>query len=167
MLYYKKKNPVEHKALWNVKFHNGLLSDETNTSEGNVIFYFEIWLCHMKTKNTHTCKCFCLICWNSSKMTKITFVTHKHYNNVTISMIPKFLQPPFHIFVCQVLCNIIDQKGTYSSPVIPVCSIMKWKRSLQVQMGKKYCRYLAGVQLNPTNNPVDLWSRSNGLIFKS
>ena len=52
MLYYKKKNPVEHKTLWNVNFLYGLLSDETKTSEGKVIFYFEIWLRHMKTKNT-------------------------------------------------------------------------------------------------------------------
>ena len=37
--------------LWNVKVLCGLLSDGTETSEGNVIFNFGIWWRHMKTEN--------------------------------------------------------------------------------------------------------------------
>lgn len=111
--------------------------------------------------SVHTSKCFCLICRNSSKMAKITFVTHKHYDNVTISMITKFLQPPFHIFVCQVLCNIIDQKGTYSSPVIPVRLYNEMKKILTHPNGKFSWSSAA------LNTHSGWCSCSNGLILKS
>ena len=48
------QEPCPAKTLWNVKFLLGILSDETKTSEGRVIFNFGICLRHMKTKNSHT-----------------------------------------------------------------------------------------------------------------
>ena len=48
----QKEEPHRAKTLWNVKFLKGFLSDETRTSEGEIIFYAGKWLRHMKTKNS-------------------------------------------------------------------------------------------------------------------
>jgi len=48
-----KEETCRAKTLPNVQFLWVLLPDTTKTSEGKVVFNFEIWQRHMKTKNIY------------------------------------------------------------------------------------------------------------------
>jgi len=48
----QKEQPWRAKTLLNVKFLQDLLSDAAKTSEGIVVFIFEIRLLHIKTENS-------------------------------------------------------------------------------------------------------------------
>ena len=56
VLYYKKRNPVEYKRLWNVKFPYGLLSDETKTLEEKLIFLFLNMITSHENQEYELCK---------------------------------------------------------------------------------------------------------------
>ena len=54
----------------------------------------------------------------SPKMPQITLISHKHYDNVGICVIPQFLQPSLYVLICGVLADIVDQQGTDSPTVV-------------------------------------------------
>lgn len=70
-----------------------------------------------------TCKSSGLIGGHSPQVPQIALVAHQHDDNVVIRMIPQLLQPAFHILVSQMLCDVIDQKSTNCTPVVPIREI--------------------------------------------
>ena len=51
-------------------------------------------------------------------MPQIALVTHKHDDNIAVSMIPQLLQPPRHILICLMLRDIIDKQRSHSAAVV-------------------------------------------------
>jgi len=57
---------------------------------------------------------------NGSQVPQIALVSHKHDHDVGISVVTKLLQPPGHVLVGLVFCDVVHQKCANSSTVIPV-----------------------------------------------
>jgi hypothetical protein len=51
-------------------------------------------------------------------MFEIALVSDKHDDNVGICMIAELLQPPVHVLVCGVLCNVVNKESTNSTSVV-------------------------------------------------
>jgi len=52
------------------------------------------------------------------QVTQIGLVTDEHDDDVLVGVIAEFAQPPFHIFVCEVFGNVVDEQSSDSTPVI-------------------------------------------------
>ena len=61
-----------------------------------------------------------LLSGNGSQVPQIALVSHKHDHDVGICVVTKLLQPPGHVLVGLVFCDVIHQQCAYSSTVIPV-----------------------------------------------
>ena len=59
-----------------------------------------------------------LICGYCTQVFQIALVAHKHDDDIRISVVPQFLQPPCHVNIGCVLGDIIDQKGANSTTVV-------------------------------------------------
>lgn len=73
-----------------------------------------------KPEETLTCKSSGLIGGHGPQVPQVTLVAHQHDDNVVIRVIPQLLQPALHILVSQMLCDVIDQKSSNCTPVVPV-----------------------------------------------
>ncbi len=49
---------------------------------------------------------------------QIALIANKHNDDIRVSVVPQFLQPPCHINIGCVLGDIIDQKGANSTTVV-------------------------------------------------
>lgn len=54
-------------------------------------------------------ECLCLFRRNSPEMLQIALVSHEHNNNVTVGVIPEFLEPSLHILIRLTLADIINK----------------------------------------------------------
>ena len=66
-----------------------------------------------------TCILRCLVSGHCSEVPQVTLVAHQHDDNVGVSMVPQFLQPPLHVLVSEVLGNVIDQQSPHCTTVVP------------------------------------------------
>ena len=66
----------------------------------------------------HTCKCLCLICWHSSQVLQIAFVTDEHDNDIRIGVISELLQPPRHVDVGSMFRDVIDEECSDRSAIV-------------------------------------------------
>lgn len=60
----------------------------------------------------------CLLCRHRSQVAQIALVSDKHDDDVGISVISQFLQPPGDVLVCLVFADVVDEEGTDSSSVV-------------------------------------------------
>ena len=71
---------------------------------------------------------------------------YQHDNNMAVSMIPKFFQPALHIFVCNMLRDIVDQQCTHSATVVPTHPADMRCRGRPVNVGSDWrCLPIGGV----------------------
>lgn len=54
-------------------------------------------------------------------MPQITLVPHEHNDYIGIRMVPELFQPSRHVVIRLAFANIVDQKGTNSTPVVSGC----------------------------------------------
>jgi hypothetical protein len=66
----------------------------------------------------HTGKGLGLLCGHSAKVSQIALVSNQHDDNVSISMVPKLLQPSCDVLVGLMLADIVDEEGTNSTSVV-------------------------------------------------
>ena len=65
-----------------------------------------------------TRKRFRLLSRYGPQVLQITFVAHKHNDNVRIGMVAEFLEPAGNVGVRRVLGNIVDEESAYRTAVV-------------------------------------------------
>ena len=71
-------------------------------------------------KHTLTCKCPCFVGGHGPEVAQVTLVADQHNDDVAVCMVSQLLQPTLHVFIGQVLGDVIDQQGPHCTTVIPV-----------------------------------------------
>lgn len=66
-----------------------------------------------------TCKSLRFVGWNRSQVSKVTLVADKHDDDVCVGVIPQLFQPALDVLVSQMLGNIVDQKSSNCTTIVP------------------------------------------------
>lgn len=85
-----------------------------------------------------TCESSGLIGGNGPEVPQIALVAHQHDDDVVIRVIPQLLQPAFDVFVSQMFCDVIDQKSSNCTPVVPLDMLLYQQYMIIINYYAKY-----------------------------
>lgn len=66
-----------------------------------------------------TCEGPRLVGGNGPQVAQVALVAHQHDDDVAVGVVPQLLQPALHVFVGQVLGDVVDEEGPHRPTVVP------------------------------------------------